>query len=567
MVGFRLVTRFFSLALFASLLYPVVCSAQSEPSIQPPGDAQAGQVAPINDPAALVPINPADIKRFTVSGTVVNSATGEGVAHALVALNNQITAMTDTSGGFQFSGVAAGMYSLTPRKPGFFSSEEISPPTSPQNLVQVGPEMPPIRLRLFPEAIIFGRVTDDDGLPAQRLSVRCLRATVIEGRKQWEQVGTTVTDEDGEYRLAKITPGQYLLVAGPGQTPSLGAMAKTGRQNSGYGAAYYPAAENASNTGFPVQEGEKREIDLSVKAEPFYSVAGVLSGPVGGWVRLQSRGSDHREAPVANIERETGAFSFRMVSGGDYILQAAGQSGGQVLHGAVPLHVASNLAGVHIALEPTVTIPISIDIQNNTLIGGERAFTSPPYIPALQMRLISLDEGGQDVMSSVERTGDAERYALRNVIPGRYRMEINPNANDCYVASAQYGTADPLREDLVVPHSANQSTLFVVLRNDGAKLKGSIVEDGQPSHGTLLIVPDRGTPFVRMEQIGADSSDFSIGQLAPGSYSLLAFDDLDDLEYTNRDALEPYIGRATRVDLAANQQTTVTVELIRRGKK
>jgi len=45
----------------------------------------------------------------------------------------------------------------------------------------------------------------------------------------------------------------------------------------------------------------------------------------------------------------------------------------------------------------------------------------------------------------------------------------------------------------------------------------------------------------------------------------LVFRDIGNLEYTNRDALEPYLSKGTKISLAPNQEATVTPEVIKRG--
>jgi hypothetical protein len=45
----------------------------------------------------------------------------------------------------------------------------------------------------------------------------------------------------------------------------------------------------------------------------------------------------------------------------------------------------------------------------------------------------------------------------------------------------------------------------------------------------------------------------------------LAFDNLANLEYMNREALNPYLSHGVRVTLGPNQESTITPDLIRRG--
>jgi len=56
---------------------------------------------------------------FMVSGTVVNSVTGEGIGRALVRVNGfpQRTSFSDSEGHFEIDGLAAGHVNITVQKP------------------------------------------------------------------------------------------------------------------------------------------------------------------------------------------------------------------------------------------------------------------------------------------------------------------------------------------------------------------------------------------------------------------------------------------------------------------
>src|SRR5437899_3002637 len=65
--------------------------------------------------------------KYSLSGTVVNSVTGEAIRGALVQIymNGQSSRLTGPDGKFQFDGLFAGQTPITVRKPGFFSEEEL----------------------------------------------------------------------------------------------------------------------------------------------------------------------------------------------------------------------------------------------------------------------------------------------------------------------------------------------------------------------------------------------------------------------------------------------------------
>jgi hypothetical protein len=60
--------------------------------------------------------------------------------------------------------------------------------------------------------------------------------------------------------------------------------------------------------------------------------------------------------------------------------------------------------------------------------------------------------------------------------------------------------------------------------------------------------------------LGTDG-EFFLPNLAPGSYSVLAFD-RTDIEYTNPDVLGRFMAQASHVDLHANDEHTVNLALI-----
>ena len=95
-------------------------------------------------------------------------------------------------------------------------------------------------------------------------------------------------------------------------------------------------------------------------------------------------------------------------------------------------------------------------------------------------------------------------------------------------------------------------------------MKGTFAGDDKLASRQLLVVPQHGNPY-QPRAVGIFKGGFELRNLAPGSYSILAFDSLDDLEYFNPDALEPYLSHTAHVDVSAGQESTVTMELIRRG--
>jgi hypothetical protein len=187
--------------------------------------------------------------------------------------------------------------------------------------------------------------------------------------------------------------------------------------------------------------------------------------------------------------------------------------------------------------------------------------------PPVQVILRSLENPQQQFWANFrppQQTGESPRYSVENVQPGTYKVEFRPNG-DLYVAAARYGSTDLLTENLTVSHYGGPDSIDITLRDDGGKVTATITSDGQKANGSLLVVPDHGSPFPAQSLTYNGQEQVTLQQLRPGSYSILAFDNINDLEYENPSTLEPYMSKAAHVDIAANQEATVTVELVRRG--
>ncbi|HXP42553.1 MAG TPA: carboxypeptidase-like regulatory domain-containing protein, partial [Candidatus Acidoferrales bacterium] len=73
------------------------------------------------------------------------------------------------------------------------------------------PENHDITLKLIPEAILSGKVIDQNGQPLQGLRVLLKTLQVHDGLRRWQQVQSRTTSVDGEFRFAELRAGKYSL--------------------------------------------------------------------------------------------------------------------------------------------------------------------------------------------------------------------------------------------------------------------------------------------------------------------------------------------------------------------
>ncbi|MEU8275471.1 MFS transporter [Microbispora bryophytorum] len=133
----------------------------------------------------------------------VRGANGAPVAEAVVVVTDVrgevvASSSTDPQGGFSFSGIAAGTYTLT------VSGAAYRPAAVPIEVLGTGQTRHDVVL--LPGARVQGTVRVKDGVPLADARVTLLDAA-------GNVVGAATTGEDGEYAFTDLTGGQYTIVA------------------------------------------------------------------------------------------------------------------------------------------------------------------------------------------------------------------------------------------------------------------------------------------------------------------------------------------------------------------
>jgi hypothetical protein len=504
---------------------------------------------------------------FALSGSVVNSVTGESVGHALVRIDgsSQRTVFADGEGHFQIEGLPPGMVTVSAQKPGYFSPQELRG-RADNGLVTVG-TTDSVVLKLTPQSAISGRVTDATGQPIEHMPVRLTAKPLREGRKHWEPRGQQQTDEDGRYRFANLMPGTYYLAAGP-SSDDTHLLAGTERPKTGYASMYYPGVPDlASASPIQLAAGQHAEADFSMSAGPVYHVTGTVAGyppHQGVGVMFLSQSGDDLSLP-ARFNMETGGFDVDSVPPGGYVVKAFSRADpDRLLRAEARLNVAANVENLHLVLGPAISIPVVVRTESRALSQGSGAgvFQGPP----IHVGLVPSDPTNTESYSTVV-SGSPGAYSMtvQNVDPGRYSVDLIPRSA-WYVQSVQYGQTNLLYDDLSIASAGQTYPMEIVLRDDGATLTGSVKSpDGTGAQATVVAVPEPASRVSAKVVYSSLQNGFTFNGLAPGEYLVYAFDYADRLEYSNPDVLQAYASQAAHVTLAPNQKTQVVLDLIRTG--
>ena len=506
---------------------------------------------------------------FTLSGSVMNSVTGESVGHALVRIegSSQRTVFADGEGHFQIEGLTAGMVTVSAQKPGYFSPQELRG-RADNGLVTVG-TTDSVVLKLTPQSAISGRVTDTTGQPIEHMPVRLTAKPLREGRKHWEPRGQQQTDEDGRYRFANLMPGTYYLAAGPSSDDTR-LLAGTERPKTGYASMYYPGVPDlASASPIQLAPGQHAEAEFSLSAGPVYHVTGTVAGyppHQGVGVMFLSQSGDDLSLP-ARFNMETGGFDVDSVPPGGYVVKAFSRADpDRPLRAEARLNVAANVENLHLVLGPAMSIPLVVRMESRASSNQGTGTGGSQGPPPVSVRLIPSDPTIPESYSTVVRGNQgAYSVALQNVDPGKYSVDLMPQGA-WYVQSAQYGQTNLLYDDLSIASAGQTYPMEIVLRDDGATLTGSVKSpDGTGALATVVAVPEPASRVSAKVAYSSLQNGFTFNGLAPGEYLIYAFDYADRLEYSNPDVLQAYASQAAHVTLAPNQKTQVVLDLIRTG--
>ena len=121
-------------------------------------------------------------KKAVIEGVVVNEITKEpirrveislmkqGKSGGLSAMANALSAVTDAAGKFRIENIDPGDYSLMLRKGGFLMPRAYYGMSARMLKLTEGASLTGLRYALRPQAIITGRVLDDEGEPVQNVS-------------------------------------------------------------------------------------------------------------------------------------------------------------------------------------------------------------------------------------------------------------------------------------------------------------------------------------------------------------------------------------------------------------
>ncbi len=511
-------------------------------------------------------------KKYQLEGTVVNAVTGEPLPRALVQLTGPVqeSVLTGIDGRFHFDAVPEGQVAVTGMKPGFFDQIERKRRYWMQYAITVGPDTKPITVTLVPEGVIHGHVEDANGEPIENAQIRVMHFHILEGRKERQQVAGGKTDEDGDFRIADLRQGTYYVGVEANSSLLQNLMEQSKKNREGYPAVvYYPNSPDLSAAqAVTLTPGQKTELQFALKREPMFHVSGKVTGiPSGTFANFQWLDLTGGSLAFAmQFERQDGTFNT-MVPAGTYLLRVTARDNNRhELLAQQAVTVGSDIPDLRIALSRLPSVPVIVRSEVAKQPPSQDSGSPDGLRQEVNVRLVADDSPTRDVWGNFDQQETPRSFKVREILPGKYSVEVTPTTSDRYIQSVRCGTLDLLREKLVVQPGVPLQPIEVVVRDDGATLGGKVRNASPDLVTSLLIVPQSApTQPARLMQVFG-SAQWQSTALAPGDYKVFAFDSLGEIEYSNPESLDRYASKAATVSLSANGKANVVVDLIRAGE-
>jgi hypothetical protein len=520
------------------------------------------------------------VETATVEGAVFTLGTNDPLAGATVGLIPNGSgraagprATSDAEGKFRFANLKPGRYELIAERSGLLKPHGATGGPSTLNLI-AGQTLKDLRIHLTPGLIITGKVSSDSGAPLQDIEVMASRVTYHRSGVPMLQPCTATTnarantDERGEYRLFGLEPGTYYVSAAMKRPVGTGMFGPLGRDNTCV-TAFYPGAIDLADA-VPVVLRARTDasgIDIRLPQPTLHKATFKVDAAPG----LPTR----QTAPLFTITKisrngvrvivERGAPGT--FAGGVYTSPGLPAGSYEIEH-AQGVAINTDMARVRFSIVDRDVDAGRVVIYPPLSVTGQ-VKTDGPMPTGWKLTDLKVDLYPFDVREVVAVRGASVssdgKFSTVGTSQGRFQLYSLGLNENLYFASAMRDGRDILDGGIVID-GPDPISLAITVRL-GGQVEGIVrnAKDEPVPDSLVALVPSpnlRGNLLLFKSVTSDQDGRFSLTGVAPGEYSVFAWDHADPNAPRSPEFLKEFEARGSAVRVTAGSSSNANVRVI-----
>jgi 5-hydroxyisourate hydrolase-like protein (transthyretin family) len=519
-----------------------------------------------------------------ITGTVVHAVTGQPLAGVDVAispteqqdLRTEMT--TGADGRFVFENVAQGKFSLNARGRGF--SEQAYQQHAPYSTaIAVGPGLISENLvfQMVPDASISGMVLDEENEAVRNGDVMLFARDASTGRMELRAHANV--EDQGRYHFGHLLPGTYFVAVSAqpwyaadarnfqnavqfitdGQSspcknaiPAAAAGGEAALDVTYRITFYADAVDGESATPIQLHPGERANADLTLRAVPavHLTIRNASTDPQrAGSAVIQQKVFSRTLVPILARTQPSaqGSLTLSGIPPGPAVVNLRSFSGKEWKEQVREVDLSTDSE-----IDAADSSPSTIEIHGRVQISGSTVLSPGSYI-----RFFNRETNG-GFGAPVSAKGEFE--VKQNVIGADYEVAVI-NVRGLMVQRIAATGARVLGRTLMLPPSGTVE-LTVTMSEKAGRIDGTVLRDGKSlSQAMVVLVPE---PFQgNVDLIQRDQSDsdgtFSLYQVLPGRYRVVAIANGWELDWQKPAVLRPYLEHGDPVEITDARTYKISV--------